>query len=173
MINYQPIQFQGYVQPDPTSTFKYGHITQQVEYHPAISEATKHAFGYRGQERSLMFLLSGNNNTFHLLLEQNPQARIIRTIDNEPILTTQEQLMIDGGLELLSHYAERQLLLDASGKPVIDEFGLPIYAKDRLFFKGDLMDLDMRIPPCAADIEDGEFLQHTSVTEFFDHHGEE
>jgi hypothetical protein len=172
MVKFLPIMFLGYVQPDPNSSYKYGHITQRVEYASTIPTLREKVYNYRGSERSLMFLLPANNNTFHLLLEKQPQARIIRTISNEPILTTNEQLLVDHGLELLSYYAEKQLLVDENQKLILDEYGLAIYTKDRLFMSTVLEDQDLRIPPCAADLIDDELAEATSETAFFDYSGD-
>ena len=172
MVKFLPIMFLGYVQPDPNSTYKYAHITQTVEYSSTVSASNKRVYDYRGTERSLMFLLAANNNTFHQLLQKQPDARIIRTISNEPILTTQEQLLVDHGLELLSYYAEKQILIDEHRQPILDEYGLAIYIKDRLFMSVVLEDQDLRIPPCAADLVDGEFAEETTENAFFDYSGE-
>lgn len=168
MIRFHPIQFLGYVQPEGSPCYKYGHLTQQVDYSADLSENLKRAFGYNNGERTLMFLLQSSNENFHNLVAAAPDARIIRTISNEPILTTQEQILVEHNLELLSHYAEKQLTTDANGKVLLDEWGMAIYTKDRLFLKGGMVDQDLRIPPCSADITDGDYATSTEVTQFFD-----
>lgn len=153
-----PIMFTGYSAPQ--AGVKYALLKQQVECVCGESDEFDLAlFGFTEPEgenvRELHYLVPISHTGFQELLEKYPDARIIRTLSHEPILSTTEQLMMDRGLLQLDGFLENQLVR-FHDELFLDRMGLPVYAKNKLSLSGNIPDQDIRITPCGAEIEIGE-----------------
>lgn len=81
---------------------------------------------------------------FELLLTSYPDARIIRVLDHEPILTPEQKVRVEKGVIDVLEIAETQLIKNSDGTVYIDRFGLMVFAQNRLCLSGVLNDQDYR-----------------------------
>jgi len=95
---------------------------------------------------------------FELFLQSYPDARIIRIIDNEAVLSQRQRERVQSGVVSMADIAKTQVILDKDKRAVIDLFGLAVYGQNRLSLSGNLQDQDYRWPLTAsgAEIEDAQ-----------------
>lgn len=85
------------------------------------------------------------------ILDSYPNARIVRQIAHEPVVSPTDREFVRSGILRIEQIARRQLVRD--GRSVYaDRYGMPVYAQNKLSLTGEYQDQDYRITVDAAAI---------------------
>lgn len=106
-----------------------------------------------------------NQEEFELFLQSYPDARIIRVIDHEAVLSTRQRERVQSGVVSVADIAKTQIILDEDKRVVVDLFGLPVFGQNRLSLSGNIQDQDYRWPltPSGAEIEDAQEITNSQL----------
>lgn len=96
--------------------------------------------------RTLLYEVADETTAFEFepILESYPDARIIRVVSHEPIISEPEREFIRSGLLSIDSIARRQLIRD-SDSVYTDRYGMLVYGQNKLSLTGSYSDQDQRL----------------------------
>jgi len=129
---------------------KYAYLSQKVTRDNAVGEEDReeHLLGFQNGQctRSVYYRVPANTteDDFELFLQSYPDARIIRLIDHEPILSSKQRERIEQKVISKADIAKSQVVMEPNQTLYIDNFGFVVYGQNRLSLSNHLSDQDHR-----------------------------